>query len=221
MMYPKRSDGLMLVALCLLAFMLFNVMRDRGVVRSAQAAAPSNPLPVATGLPVATPMPVVALPLMLTQPQDAVTEAPSIAVATETDPRAFASPYDDFELTQGPHGSSYGHLAIDIAAGNGALIKAPISGTITELYVDEWGNTTLVIENDVYQVMFLHGLYTVNLGDQVNMGDPLGTESNQGNTYDAYGQSCRGRDCGYHTHLNVFDKILGTNVNPLNLIELP
>ena len=77
-----------------------------------------------------------------------------------------------------------------------------------------------MVENEVYQVMFLHGLYTVSLGDMVQIGDLLGTESNQGNTFDAYGQSCRGRDCGYHTHLNVFDKTLGENVNPLNLIGL-
>ena len=50
-------------------------------------------------------------------------------------------------------------------------------------------------------------------------GQVIGSESNQGNTVDWWGRSCRGRDCGYHTHLNIFDKRIGSNVNPLGLIE--
>jgi murein DD-endopeptidase MepM/ murein hydrolase activator NlpD len=76
-----------------------------------------------------------------------------------------------------------------------------------------------MIENSHYQVLLLHGVYTVNVGDTVSAGQPVGYESNQGNTFDAFGQSCRGRDCGYHTHLNIYDKLLGTNVNPLELIQ--
>lgn len=223
-MIGKRIDGLFLVAICLLAFMAFNVWQDRDVVTTAWAAAPpggdteaavSGPVQDVSSQTVITAEVLVSDPTLVQALQTG-----EASLNAETDPRAFDSPYDDFELTQGPHGASYGHLAIDIAGGNGASIKSPINGVITALYTDEWGNTTLVVENDVYQVMFLHGLYTVNLGDTVQIGDLLGTESNQGNTVDAYGQSCRGRDCGYHTHLNVFDKILGENVNPLNLIGL-
>ncbi len=223
-MIGKRLDGLFLVAICFIVFMAFNVWQDRGALHTAQAAAPTGSDLVASGgAPALT---VDAQPVLTAAP---LAEEPHLAqalpadnapAAVETEPRSFASPYDDFELTQGPHGASYGHLAIDIAGGDGAPIKSPINGAITALYTDEWGNTTLVVENEVYQVMFLHGLYTVNLSDVVQIGDLLGTESNQGNTFDASGQSCRGRDCGYHTHLNVFDKILGENVNPLNLIEL-
>ncbi|HSQ27412.1 MAG TPA: M23 family metallopeptidase [Anaerolineales bacterium] len=224
MMIGKRIDGLFLVAICLVAFMAFNVWQDRDVVTTAQAAAPpggdtvaavSGPVQDAGSQAVITAEALVSDPAMV----QAVPTG-EVPPSAEVDPRAFASPYDDFDLTQGPHGASYGHLAIDIAGGNGAPIKSPINGVISALYTDEWGNTTLVVENDVYQVMFLHGLYSVSLGDTVQTGDLLGTESNQGNTVDAYGQSCRGRDCGYHTHLNVFDKILGENVNPLNLIGL-
>lgn len=128
-------------------------------------------------------------------------------------------PYESYVLTQGPHGYSYGHTAIDITAGQGAEIHSPIYGTVSESFVDGIGNTVLVIENQVYRVMLLHGIYQVSVGDVVEIGQVVGTESNQGNTFDAAGRSCRGRDCGYHTHLNIFDKLLGVNVNPLELIE--
>jgi murein DD-endopeptidase MepM/ murein hydrolase activator NlpD len=236
-MIEKRLDGLFLVAICLVAFMAFNVWQDRDIVQTAQAAAPEGAetlpaenaahLAAADAQPVVTANPVAAAPALAQNVSDQVQAAQAQAfltgdqpTAAVPDPRAFVSPYDDFELTQGPHGASYGHLAIDIAAGNGALIKSPINGVISALYTDQWGNTTLVVENEVYQVMFLHGLYTVSQGDTVQIGDLLGTESNQGYTLDAHGRSCQGRDCGYHTHLNVFDKTLGENVNPLNLIGL-
>jgi hypothetical protein len=76
-----------------------------------------------------------------------------------------------------------------------------------------------MIENSHYQVLLLHGVYSVDVGDTVSARRPVGLESNQGNTYDALGQSYRERDCGYHTHLNIYDKLLGTNVNPLELIQ--
>lgn len=134
-------------------------------------------------------------------------------------PTTIVYPYDNFTLTQGPHGFSYGHMAIDIAAGKGAAVKAPIEGKVSNLYVDEWGNTTLVIENSKYQVTMLHGNFTVAVGEGVTLGQEVGIESNNGYTLDMYGNSCRGRDCGYHTHLNVFDKELGTNVNPLDVLS--
>lgn len=43
-------------------------------------------------------------------------------------------------------------------------------------------------------------------------------ESNIGYTLDMAGNLCAGRDCGYHTHLNVYDKRLGYNIDPLSLI---
>ena len=133
---------------------------------------------------------------------------------------SFIAPYDDYVLTQGLHGYSYGHMAIDLAAGVGATIKAPITGEITELYTDAYNNPTLVIENDRYKVMFLHGNYTAVLGQTFKQGDAIGAEGNNGYTMDSAGNLCYGRaGCGYHTHLNVFDKQLGQNVNPLDLIN--
>jgi murein DD-endopeptidase MepM/ murein hydrolase activator NlpD len=145
-------------------------------------------------------------------------EAPpkEAALKSEVD---FSAPYDNFVITQGPHGFSYGHTAIDLSAGKGAAIKSPIPGRVTQSYVDGLGNPTLVIENDQYRVTLLHGKYNVSVGDAIELGQHIGYESNLGNTRDMQGRSCAGRDCGYHTHLNVFDKLEGTNVNPLPLIK--
>jgi len=132
----------------------------------------------------------------------------------------FIAPYKSYILTQGAHGFSYGHMAIDITAGDGTEIVAPINGRVTQLYIDEYANTVLVIENEQYQVTLMHGNYTVGIGDALQQGQPIGTESNNGYTMDASGNLCYQRECGYHTHLNVFDKLLGININPLDLLEL-
>lgn len=189
------------------------------------------PLPLTPELVLFTAVGVILLmALMLVMRQPLVAHAPLVPPGSTTqteeqaeplpfDPASFTNIYDDYIITQGPHGTSYGHYAIDIAAGAGAAIKSPIFGTVTQIYTDEWGNPTLVIENDVYAVMYLHGVYNVTVGQEVAQGDVIGTESNIGNTYDMAGNSCRGRNCGYHTHLNVYDKRLGSNVNPLDLLQ--
>ncbi|GAP09543.1 membrane protein related to metalloendopeptidases [Bellilinea caldifistulae] len=129
------------------------------------------------------------------------------------------APYDEYILTQGPHGQSYGHFAIDLTAGKGAPILAPINGTVTALYIDQYGNTTLILENEVWQVLMLHGDYVVEVGQNLQIGETVGYESNHGYTVDWRGQSCRNRDCGYHTHLNIFDKRIGQNINPLDVLS--
>ena len=62
--------------------------------------------------------------------------------------------------------------------------------------------------------------YGLAVGDVVAAGQVIGTESNVGYTLDSYGNVCgySRRDCGYHTHLNVFDKRVGANIDPLTLI---
>jgi len=143
----------------------------------------------------------------------------SKSAAQQSDPNAFTAPYDSYVVTQGLHGFSYGHAAIDLTGGKGAVIRSPINGRVVNLFVDGLGNTTLVLENERYQVTLMHGLYTVAVADQVSLGDPVGTESNQGYTVDFQGQLCTGRDCGYHTHMNVFDFSRDENVNPLDLFD--
>ena len=183
--------GLTLVAIFLAAFMGYRVIRDRWFNQAVPASPAANTLT-----------------------DSATAEKPALPV----DFTAVASPYDSYTLTQGIHGASYGHMAIDLAAGQGATIKSPIHGIVTELYVDMYGNPTLVIENEVYKVMMLHGEYSVSIGEAVELGQAVGAESNLGYTTDMAGVSCWGRECGYHTHLNIYDKRIGGNVNPLALI---
>jgi murein DD-endopeptidase MepM/ murein hydrolase activator NlpD len=192
--------------------MLFAVNIVRGWAGEGQPAA--VPGQVQPGQPAAAPPPAAQPPADLAPDQ-------VIAAEIQSDPAwhgAIAVPYDTYFLTQGIHGESYGHLAIDIAAGNGSIIKSIINGTVTGTGYDQWGNTFIQIENDYYVVLYLHGVYSPVLGDAVLAGQSIGTESNIGYTLDRAGNSCAGRDCGYHTHLNVFDKRLGMNIDPLTLI---
>ena len=135
-------------------------------------------------------------------------------------PTAVFAPYKEYNLTQGLHGQSYGHLAIDLAAGRGEPIISPINGFVTDYYIDEYNNTTLIIENEVYQVTMLHGDFNVSIDEKVRAGQVVGTEGNNGYTMDFFGNLCYGRvHCGNHTHLNIYDKRIQANVNPLNLIQ--
>ena len=166
------------------------------------------------------PLSVIVMSILVFSTLSGVSSASSTAVTgTGGNQKTFVSPYDSYTLTQGPHGFSYGHMAIDIAAGKGATIYSPINGKVKELYIDGIGNPTLVIENDTYRVTMLHGVYSVQIGQKLKAGQVIGSESNLGNTTDMQGNSCRNRDCGYHTHLNVFDKTRSENINPLNLLE--
>lgn len=206
----KRFDGLTIAAVGIICLMGFGLLRDAGIfgagakkVVSANSAGP-------------------------TQAVAAVGESGSGGEKTQanivtTDPidaDAIAAPYAHFIVTQGLHGAEYGHLAVDISAGKEATIKSPINGTVTNLYIDDWGNPSLMIENERYAVELLHGLFLVKIGDKVTIGEPIGKESNRGNTFDELGRPCAGRDCGYHTHINVYDKKLGTNVNPFIVLNI-
>ena len=187
-----RIDPIIMVALLMAVFVGINLLRDRGSAKAAPVQVQASAVGGAALEPTIVP--------------------------DDVDWEIFGPIYDQYVLTQGPHGFSYGHMAVDINAGDGAEIFSPIYGEVTGLYIDDIGNTVLEIENPVYKVTLMHGIYTVSLGDSIQLGQIVGSESNQGNTYDMAGRSCRGRDCGYHTHLNVFDKRLGGNVNPLDLL---
>jgi len=152
----------------------------------------------------------------------AVVEPPAAAPAfPDPDPNAFAAPYQDYVITQGVHGASYGHMAIDLAAGKGEPVLSPVHGVVTANFTDRHGNPTLVIENERYVVTLLHGIYSVAVGEAVALGQQVGEESNLGYTTDMRGVPCAQKHgyCGYHTHLNVYDKSLESNVNPLDLIR--
>ncbi len=191
-MDSERVDGFGILALAFLLFLGFQIFTDQNVAQPVLAMEEAN-LVTADSFIIQTPEPI--------------------------DYSVIGQPYEDYQLTQGPHGFSYGHSAIDISAGEGAEILSPIYGTVTANYTDELGNPTLILENEVWQLTLMHGDYIVNAGDSVSMGQSIGYESNLGNTIDVLGRSCRGRKCGYHTHLNIYDKRLGTNINPLDVLQ--
>ena len=118
-------------------------------------------------------------------------------------------------LTQGIHGQDYGHYAIDMSAGAGTPLYAPFAGQVTGSYVDGLNNTVLEIENECWTLTLLHGDFTAKLGDQLQQGDLIGFEGNNGNTWSG-GRPCFGADgCGDHSHVNLFNKPLRRNVDPL------
>ena len=203
-MFGRRLNGLTIVSIGFLVFMIYQVLLDRST---------NNSDPLVQNAPAAG---------LVSNVQAAELNSPDqieYQAAPIGNPDAVAAPYDEYVLTQGPHGFSYGHMAIDLTAGKGATIKSPINGVVTQKFTDEYGNPTLVIENEHYQVTLLHGKYTVVVDDIVSLGDPIGSESNKGYTLDFRGNLCTNRDCGYHTHLNIFDKQYFANVNPMKLIS--
>jgi murein DD-endopeptidase MepM/ murein hydrolase activator NlpD len=209
-MTPK-IDGLMIAAFGFLVFLGSNLISDVASASSTTTQLESQTIPQVTEAAASN---IAVVTQVLPQTTEIISSEP-----VTSDPTAFGSPYTSYTITQGPHGYSYGHMAIDLAAGEDATIYSPINGTVVENYIDEYGNPTLVIENEVYQVTLLHGNYTASVGQSVSLGDTIGSESNQGYTKDMAGNLCWGRaGCGFHTHLNVFDKRVGSNVNPLDLL---
>ena len=197
-------DGITLVAFALIIFGGLMVYRD--------ISSKNN------GLALGGEMEEVALTAGAEISANEVGSGKEVPPVPEIDLR-ISPPYEHYTLTQGPHGYSYGHMAIDITAGKNAIIKSPIQGYVADLYTDQYGNPTLVIENDFYRVTMMHGKYKVAVGEQIAWGQMVGRESNLGLTTDMQGRSCQNRACGYHTHLNIFDKQLGENVNPLEVME--
>ena len=200
---PVPFDLIVLIAVLVVAAGLVFGLSRLGASRGQTAVVPSGP--------------AAADPAQRAE-QETAPSVPLAPPAALSGPEAFALPYTEYVLTQGPHGMSYGHYAIDLAAGHGEPVLSPVNGMVSAYYLDGLGNTTLVIENEAYTVTLMHGVYTVDVGQEVRIGDQVGTESNQGNTRDMAGNSCRNRDCGYHTHLNVYSKRAGQNVNPLDLL---
>lgn len=197
---PRGVDGIVLTAVLLIILLGVGLMLNRRPPPAAAAGETAVPAVQDAALPTAV----------------VPTQAAPGADQIRADLTQIISPYDESRLTQGLHGYSYGHMAIDLAAGEGSVIKSPIVGKVTGLYVDEYDNTVLVIENERYEVMMMHGDYTVKIGDELELGAPVGTEGNNGYTKNSYGNVCNGRaGCGHHTHLNIFDKQQQTNVNPL------
>jgi len=207
-----RIDGLALAALVIVAFFIIQSVLDRdgGQVKTEALDASRQ---------IAETVEQTTTEGTQIQPETADNVETVPAPVPVVDLMAVAYPYDNYWITQGPHGFSYGHMAIDLAAGKGAPIKSPIHGQITGNYVDQYGNTTLIIENDYYVITLLHGNFSAQVGQDVTLGQVVGSEGNNGYTTDMQGVSCRNRDCGYHSHLNVYSKVSQANVNPLTVLQ--
>ncbi len=222
-----RFNGMTIVALSWVVLIALLVLADTGsaapLVQTGGAIAPT-PAAAETGRSAAPANPDVVAVAAVEPAAEAVEAAPPESEAfTFTggeEEKLIAAPYTDFVLTQGLHGWSYGHNAIDLYAGKGEPVLSPINGVVVNYFVDQYGNTNLEIENAYYRVLLLHGNYSVEVGQRVALGEPVGTEWNNGYTLDFQGNLCTGRDCGYHTHLNIFDKLTGTNADPLALLNL-
>jgi murein DD-endopeptidase MepM/ murein hydrolase activator NlpD len=88
---------------------------------------------------------------------------------------------------------------------------------VSEAGADEFGSTYIVLENSRWRVLMMHGDYSVGLGEVVQVGQQVGTESNNGFTVGPTGIVCNGiPGCGEHTHLAIWE--YGTEVNPLDLL---
>lgn len=170
---------------------------------------------------------VLVLIFVITSPKTTIEQVQAVmatekASSSECDPSVVYYPYipeDDYFLTQELHGQSYGHLAIDVAAGNGKILYSPLcNATVIYNGYDEWGNTKLELQNEFFIVMLLHGVYSLPVGTVVDHSTQIGTESNIGYVVDMAGNLCTGRDCGYHTHLNITD-LAGNNLNPLEYFK--
>lgn len=223
-----RVNGLSIVALTLIVLGVFTILADRSMPTSIYAAAvePTRLGYTATNtpfqpLPTLAPGPVEALPAVAEVIEEVdATEPPSVVEEDPLDsPEDIRLPYDSYVLTQGTHGASYGDAAIDLAAGRGADILSPITGQIITNGRDIYGNTIIVIENEVWTVKLLHGEFYPDEGEWVGLGQMIGSESNIGYTVDIYGVSCRGRRCGNHTHMNVVDRRTGRNANLIKLLN--
>ncbi|MCI0726408.1 MAG: transglycosylase SLT domain-containing protein [Chloroflexi bacterium] len=128
-----------------------------------------------------------------------------------------ASPYHlPTAVNQGYHA---GHLGIDIEAGCGVEVYAPLTGVITFVGRDGYigphsdrrnglpeDNTMLVIDDGAgTQVVLLHGRYTAREGQPVTAGEtPVGYEDTIGNS------------TGCHTHLEVLRN--GQHVDPAGVL---
>ncbi|MHB0988035.1 MAG: M23 family metallopeptidase [Bellilinea sp.] len=208
---PQRFSGLSIVALALIVLGIFSVLSDRCEPTRTYAAA--VPL-VLAATPTLTPFQPLPTPL------PTAVELPPVVNEDPPDrPEDIRLPYDDYILTQRTHGAAYGDAAIDLAAGPGMDILSPISGQVTRNGFDMYGNSILIIENEVWQVKLLHGAFYPAEGDWVGMGNPIGIESNLGYTYDIYGRSCWRRSCGFHTHMNVVDRRTGQNADLMKLLD--
>lgn len=121
---------------------------------------------------------------------------------------AISLPYTHARISQGLHGCEYGHAALDMVGVGTEKIVSPCTCTVIQNDYDGLDNTRLVLQNDQYIVTLLHGVYSPQRGDQLISGQLIGWQASLGNS------------TGPHTHLNVYDRQAGGNVDPMALLPI-
>lgn len=102
------------------------------------------------------------------------------------------------------------HDGIDIEAKYGAVVSAMASGTVTKVYYDDLYGTTVVTEReDGLRCTYanLESIPTVNVGDQVSVGDTIGS----------VGDSA-GCESAQESHLHLSVAASGQSVSPLDYL---
>ncbi len=135
-----------------------------------------------------------------------------IPVSAQSDDNAFAMPYIKYIISNGCHpdlwemAGTYNWCAIDLVNQNGKNILSPINGTVYQTGPnDNTGSSYLIIDNTRWRVFLLHGIYSVQNGQKLTLGQQVGTESCIAGP---------GQCSGDHTHLGVFDKKNNVWVDP-------
>ena len=221
---PLAASILVAALLLVILWTTSTVIAQEGIVETPVSIEPmltpetfpTVEVPGELDIPATITAPIPPTPFVMPEAIPSPTPAPT------PEPPAIIWPYAEgtFSTTQGDHGGSYGHRAIDIAAGKGAPILAPSDGEIITTGKDGWGNpiVEMIDENDQYRHQFLHGDYIVEEGQQVQQGEIIGYESNHGYTLCSDGGLGEGRDCGYHSHWAAFDAVSGAPVYPGDLV---
>ena len=102
------------------------------------------------------------------------------------------------------------HDGIDIEAKYGTVVSAMASGTVTKVYYDDLYGTTVVTEReDGLRCTYanLETIPTVNVGDQVSVGDTIGS----------VGDSA-GCESAQESHLHLSVAASGQSVSPLDYL---
>ena len=200
------------IALCLVAAgtIGYFALRERPVTVEQTDTPPVLDIqPVAPTQPVVKPAPVVI--------PDPVEEA-EITEPAELLPQV-VSPLDGttvtvFSMTELLYDPTMAdwrtHDGIDIEAKYGTVVSAMASGTVTKVYYDDLYGTTVVTEReDGLRCTYanLESIPTVNVGDQVSVGDTIGS----------VGDSA-GCESAQESHLHLSVAASGQSVSPLDYL---
>ncbi|UYM03890.1 M23 family metallopeptidase [Solicola gregarius] len=109
----------------------------------------------------------------------------------------------------GPYWSSGYHTGLDFAAASGTPLVAVAHGTITDTAYDPaYGNRTILTLDDGTELWYCHQTdQSVEVGDTVDPGDPMGTVGSTGNV------------TGPHLHLEVHPGGSDDGVDPYTVLE--